>query len=142
MVDLDKKALLLQNLSISLCQNYKSRIMKYLSIVFVAAIALVSCGGEVDACECAAAKAEAGEEAWAADSAANAACDEAMAVEGALDSCEVAAADADADATGSDADAAGSDADAAVDTAGSDAEAAVDTTGGDAEAAVDTTKEG
>ena len=65
--------------------------MKYLSIVFVAAIALVSCGGEVDACECAAAKAEAGEEAWAADSAANAACNEAMAVEGALDSCEVAA---------------------------------------------------
>ena len=52
MVDLDKKALLLQNLSISLCQNYKSRIMKYLSIVFVAAIALVSCGGEVDACDC------------------------------------------------------------------------------------------
>ena len=102
MVDLGKKVVLLQILSISLCQNYKSRIMKYLSIVFVAAIALVSCGGEVDACECAAAKAEAGEEAWAADSAANAACEEAMAVEGALDSCGVAdaeaAADADADA--------------------------------------------
>ena len=91
MVDLGKKALLLQNLSISLCQNYKSRIMKYLSIVFVAAIALVSCGGEVDACECYAAMTEAGEEAWAADSAANAACNEAMAVEGATDSCEVAA---------------------------------------------------
>ena len=101
MVDLGKKALLLQNLSISLCQNYKSRIMKYLSIVFVAAIALVSCGGEVDACECYATKI-ADEEAWAADSAANAACEEAMAVEGALDSCGVAdaeaAADADADA--------------------------------------------
>ena len=97
MVDLGKKALLLQNLSISLCQNYKSRIMKYLSIVFVAAIALVSCGGEVDACECAAAKAEAGEEAWAADSAANAACEEAMAVEGALNSCEVAAEEAAAE---------------------------------------------
>ena len=64
--------------------------MKYLSIVFVAAIALVSCGGEVDACECYAAMTEAGEEAWAADSAANADCNAAMAVEGALDSCEVA----------------------------------------------------
>ena len=103
--------------------------MKYLSIVFVAAIALVSCGGEVDACECAAAKAEAGEEAWAADSAANAACEEAMAVEGALDSCGVAE-----DAAASDEDAAASDAaDSDSTTAAPDSTAVV---------APDSTKEG
>ncbi len=74
--------------------------MKYLSIVFVAAIALVSCGPDAaDACAC---QEEMNGvdadslEAWKADEA-NAACIAAMEVEGALDSCESAAA-ADVDA--------------------------------------------
>ena len=74
--------------------------MKYLSIVFVAAIALVSCGPDAaDACAC---QEEMNGvdadslEAWKADEA-NAACVAAMEVEGALDACE-SAADADVDA--------------------------------------------
>ena len=68
--------------------------MKYLSILFVATIAIVSCTSEeeaaVDACECqsemnAAADSISNED-WKADSV-NAACVAAMDVEGALDSC-------------------------------------------------------
>ena len=67
--------------------------MKYLSILFVATIAIVSCTSEeeaaVDACECQSAMMAAdsvSNDEWKADSV-NAACVAAMDVEGALDSC-------------------------------------------------------
>ena len=72
--------------------------MKYLSILFVATIAIISCTPEeeaaVDACECKSAMDGAvdsvSNEDWKADSV-NAACVAAMEVEGALDSCGEAA---------------------------------------------------
>ena len=65
--------------------------MKYLSIILIAAITLISCETKVDACECQAAMMEAGEEAYMADTVANADCIAAMEVEGAMDACEEAA---------------------------------------------------
>tara|TARA_B100000963_G_scaffold320455_1_gene303007 strand:- start:195 stop:467 length:273 start_codon:yes stop_codon:yes gene_type:complete len=86
--------------------------MKYLSIILIAAITLISCDPKVDACECQAAMMEAGEEAYMADTVANADCIAAMEVEGAMDACEEA--DAGTDAEGADAEGAdaGADADA------------------------------
>ena len=75
--------------------------MKYLSIILIAAITLISCDPKVDACECQAAMMEAGEEAYMADTVANADCIAAMEVEGAMDACEEA--DAGTDAEGADA---------------------------------------